>query len=87
MDGAKFDRVRSRKHAAEILNMSPRTFSRMESRGLLPPRIQISERIFGYRDSDLNKWLDARKAPSRAPAISWQKQFDDAFGADKSGGA
>jgi predicted DNA-binding transcriptional regulator AlpA len=58
----QLDRIRTRKQVAEILNISTRTLTRMESRGELPPRVRITERIFGYRDSDLNKWLEARKS-------------------------
>ena len=62
----QLDRIRTRKQVAEYLGFSTRTLTRMETRGELPPRVQITERIFGYRDSDLSKWVEARKAGAAA---------------------
>ena len=54
------DRIRTRKEVAERLRISVRTLTRMESRGKLPPRIKITDRIFGYRDSEINQFLASR---------------------------
>jgi predicted DNA-binding transcriptional regulator AlpA len=56
----KIDFVRSRKDTAKILGISVRTLQRMEGRGEMPPRIRVSDRIFGYRDSAINEFLTAR---------------------------
>jgi predicted DNA-binding transcriptional regulator AlpA len=34
----------------------------MEAAGKAPPRVKITDRIVGYRDSDIKKFLDARTA-------------------------
>jgi len=57
-----FDYVRSRQETARILGISLRTLQRMEARGELPPRIRVSDRIFGYRESAINQFLSARTA-------------------------
>jgi predicted DNA-binding transcriptional regulator AlpA len=56
----KIDFVRSRKDTAKILGISVRTLQRMEARGEMPPRIRVSDRIFGYRDSAINEFLTVR---------------------------
>jgi predicted DNA-binding transcriptional regulator AlpA len=56
----KIDFVRSRKDTAKILGISVRTLARMEARGQMPPRIRVSDRIFGYRDSAIHEFLTAR---------------------------
>ena len=60
IDEQKIDFVRSRKDTAKILGISVRTLARIESRGEMPPRIRVSDRIFGYRDSAINEFLAAR---------------------------
>ena len=57
------DFVRSRKECAEILNMSTRTLARLEKTGNAPARTQLSDRIFGYRDSAIREFLDAKTMP------------------------
>jgi predicted DNA-binding transcriptional regulator AlpA len=56
------DYVRSRQETAQILRVSLRTFRRMEMRGEAPPRIRVTERVFGYRDSAINEFLTSRTA-------------------------
>lgn len=53
------DYVRSRKQTAQILGVSLRTLSRMEIRGEAPPRIRVTERVTGYRDSAINQFLES----------------------------
>jgi predicted DNA-binding transcriptional regulator AlpA len=46
--------------AAERIGVSLRTLQRMRARGEAPPRVKISDRIFGYRNSVLNQFLASR---------------------------
>jgi predicted DNA-binding transcriptional regulator AlpA len=57
------DPIRTRSEAAQMMRISVRTLKRMEAQGRMPPRINITERIFGYRDSALRAYLDARTSP------------------------
>ena len=59
---APIDYVRSRREAAKIMGVSVRTLTRMERSGQAPPRIRVSARIVGYRDSAINEFLNARTA-------------------------
>tara|TARA_R110000868_G_scaffold306734_3_gene568107 strand:- start:34165 stop:34377 length:213 start_codon:yes stop_codon:yes gene_type:complete len=45
---------------AELLSVSTVTLWRMEKRGQLPPRRQISSRIVGWLESELVEWLKTR---------------------------
>lgn len=45
---------------AEILSVSTVTIWRMEKRGELPPRKQISSRVVGWLESDIKEWLENR---------------------------
>lgn len=54
------DRIRTRQEVAEILSVSTRTLARMEDRGDLPRRIQITARRMGYRESDIRAFIDSR---------------------------
>jgi predicted DNA-binding transcriptional regulator AlpA len=56
------DYVRSRAETAKILGISVRTLTRMEAKGQAPSRVKLTERITGYRDSEISKFLDARTA-------------------------
>jgi predicted DNA-binding transcriptional regulator AlpA len=59
MDNA-IDFIRTRKETAQRLRVSLRTLQRMESRGEAPPRIKITDRIYGYRDSAIDAFLRSR---------------------------
>lgn len=59
-EAAALDHVRSIQQTAEILGVSTRTLHRMQLRGEAPPRIKISDRIFGYRDSAIDHFLASR---------------------------
>jgi predicted DNA-binding transcriptional regulator AlpA len=48
------DPIRNRPEAAEQLGISESTLARLDKAGKGPPRIQISARRFGYRQSGLN---------------------------------
>jgi predicted DNA-binding transcriptional regulator AlpA len=63
---AEIDCVRSRQETADILGVSLRTLRRMELDGNAPPRVKISERIFGFRASDINKFLASRVVSNSA---------------------
>jgi predicted DNA-binding transcriptional regulator AlpA len=56
------DYVRTRQEAAQILGVSVRTLRRIELRGEAPPRIRVTERVIGYRDSAINEFLTSRTA-------------------------
>jgi len=49
------------KELAEMLTISVPTLWRMEKRGELPTKIRISERISGWRESDIHEWLKKRE--------------------------
>ena len=51
------DFVRSKKETAERLGISVQTLDRMRDQ---LPRIKISERRVGFRDSDIAKFITAR---------------------------
>ena len=54
------DRIRTRRETADRLRVSVRTLTRLERRGVMPPRIKITDRIFGYRDSSIDQFLASR---------------------------
>jgi predicted DNA-binding transcriptional regulator AlpA len=57
---SKVDLILTRPEVAQRLRISVRTLSRMENRGDLTGRIRISDRIFGYRNSEIEKFLANR---------------------------
>ena len=44
------------------LNVSPQTIYRMEERGELPRRIKISKRATGWLESDIQEFLESKRA-------------------------
>jgi len=46
---------------AKKLTISVPTLWRMEQRGELPPKIQITQRISGWRESDIAEWMKSRE--------------------------
>ncbi len=61
MDEAKpIDRIRTRQEVADLLSISTRTLSRLEDKGEMPPRIRVSDRRYGYKESDIRAFIDAR---------------------------
>lgn len=46
---------------AKMLTVSKPTLWRMEKKGELPPKIRITERISGWRTSDILKWIEERE--------------------------
>jgi predicted DNA-binding transcriptional regulator AlpA len=44
-----------------LCNSSKATWERMKARGETPPMTQISPRRVGYRVTDIEAWLDARR--------------------------
>lgn len=49
------------KELAKKLTISIPTLWRMEQRGELPPKIQITSKISGWRESDIEEWLKERE--------------------------
>lgn len=60
MSNTDFDQIRSRGELARMLGVSVDTLKAMEKRRDAPPRIQVSQRKIGYRDSDIDAFLKAR---------------------------
>jgi predicted DNA-binding transcriptional regulator AlpA len=58
-------RVISRAEAWRLCGLSPDTWHRLEARGETPPITRLSERRLGYRLTDLQQWLDARREAGR----------------------
>lgn len=54
------DRVLSCRQVADRLGIHPRTLTRMEARGEAPARIQVTQKIVGYRTSELERFLASR---------------------------
>lgn len=46
---------------AELLGCSTRHVRNLHREGRMPPRIAISERLVGWRESDLEAWLQAHR--------------------------
>lgn len=49
------------KELAESLGISIPTLWRMEKKEELPPKIKISDRVSGWRESDIENWLSDRE--------------------------
>lgn len=54
-------KVLNRRDAIQHLGVSERTFERIEAAGDGPAKTRLSEGRIGYRVSDLETWLDARR--------------------------
>lgn len=52
------------KELCQLISVSPTTLWRMSKRGELPPRIKISTRAVGWRESDIEEWLENRPEPA-----------------------
>ena len=59
-DESTSDFVLMPKKTAKLLGVSVRTLRRMQDRGEAPPRVKITDRMFGYRHSEILKFLEAR---------------------------
>ena len=49
------------KELSKMLSISQPTLWRMEKRGELPKKVQISERTVGWLKSDIQDWLESKK--------------------------
>ena len=56
----RVERVRSKRQVCDLLGISPSTLTRLEASGEFPPRTQISERRYGWRDSAIAQFIHAR---------------------------
>ena len=61
MNSIESVKVLTRREAVAHLGFSNRTLFRLEARGDAPPKIRLSPGRIGYRVSDLNAWMDARR--------------------------
>jgi predicted DNA-binding transcriptional regulator AlpA len=59
-EAAECDYVLSTTKAAERIGVSTKTLRRMRDRGEAPPRVRLTDRIYGYRNSDIQKFLESR---------------------------
>jgi predicted DNA-binding transcriptional regulator AlpA len=57
-------RVLNRQETIKLLSVDARTFDRMEAAGDAPPKTQLSKRRIGYRLTDIDTWLNARRRAS-----------------------
>jgi predicted DNA-binding transcriptional regulator AlpA len=64
----EFDQIRvlSKNQTIQMLNLSGRTWDRLEARGDTPPKTRISQGRIGYRVSDIREWLDRRRETTAA---------------------
>lgn len=46
---------------AELLGCSIKHIQNLQKAGELPPRTRVSDRIIGWRESDLEAWLESRR--------------------------
>ena len=56
------DPVLTRKDIAKALRISIRTLTRLQQDRKLPPRIKLTDRLYGYRRSAIEKYLATRTA-------------------------
>jgi hypothetical protein len=56
MTKTTFDRVITRQQAARLLGVSVKTLRRIEDRRELQP-VRVSDRVWGYRNSALQRYL------------------------------
>lgn len=54
-------RVLNRHETIKLIGVDERTFDRMEAAGDAPPKTQLSKRRIGYRLTDIDTWLNARR--------------------------
>lgn len=54
-------RVLNKPETLKALNLSDRTWDRLEARGETPPKTRLSPNRYGYRVVDIQKWLDQRR--------------------------
>jgi predicted DNA-binding transcriptional regulator AlpA len=54
----------------EIAGISPDTFSRLEKKGDVPPRIQLSPRRHGRQLAAVRRWLADRAVPFKKTAAA-----------------
>ena len=62
------DCILNKLEAAARTGLSTRTLDRNSEQGIGPPRIHLSKRRIGYRESDLTAWLQSRTSPAKRPA-------------------
>lgn len=55
------DQIIRKRPLAKQLGVSPVTVWRMQQRGDLPPAVRISRGVVGWRQADIQTWLESRK--------------------------
>jgi predicted DNA-binding transcriptional regulator AlpA len=64
---AAVDPLRTRGELCEQAHLSTRTLARLELEGKGPPRIQLTDWLVRYRQSDIDAWLAARTQTGARP--------------------
>lgn len=64
------DQILTRIETARLLRLSVRSLARLEVAGELPPRVMITRRTIGYRQSAIEGWLNARTRRGAAGAVA-----------------
>ena len=54
-------KVYTKKETQKLLDLSGRTWDRLEALGETPPKTRLSPNRIGYRAPDIAAWLDARR--------------------------
>lgn len=65
-DTVEQDVILNVREAADMADLSVRTFYRLMAEGIAPPRVGLSTRRFGFWRSDIQSWLRSRTAPRKA---------------------
>jgi predicted DNA-binding transcriptional regulator AlpA len=58
------NRVLSEKDAARKTGLSPSFLRKLRYTGGGPAYIQLAERRIGYRENDLDRWIEERRVPA-----------------------
>lgn len=58
------------KELADLLSVSAATLWRMEKSGKLPPKVTLSKRAVGWKETDIKKWIDNNQESKPVAGIS-----------------
>ncbi len=59
------------KELSTILGVSRSTIFRMERDGILPPKVQISQRAVGFRVSDIEAFIEKKHHLAEAKVVTY----------------
>ena len=66
------NKIISAKELAKRLTISVPTLWRMEQRGELPPKIRITNKISGWRESDIIEWMKEREISQSTEEVYYE---------------